>query len=102
MDDLIEIGVNILNPFQPEAMDVFKMKDLYGKKITFDGGIGTQVNLPFGTPEEVKEEIRTCARVLSKGGGYVMETTKPLRPEVPTENAVAALETIIEEAHRAC
>ena len=69
-------------------------------KITFDGGIGTQVNLPHGTPEQVREEIRTSARVLSKGGGYVMGTTKPLRPEVPTENAVAALETIIEEAHR--
>jgi len=100
MDDLIEIGVNILNPFQPEAMDVFEMKKLYGKKITFNGGIGTQVNLPYGTPEEVRQEIRTCARVLSKDGGYVMETTKPLRPEVPTENAVAALETIIEEVHR--
>jgi uroporphyrinogen decarboxylase len=100
MDDLIEIGVQILNPFQPEAMDVFEMKRLYGKKITFNGGIGTQVNLPHGTPEEVREEIRTCARTLSKDGGYIMQTTKPLRPEVPTENAVAALETIIEEAHR--
>ena len=101
MEDLIEMGVNILNPFQPEAMDVFEMKRLYGKQITFSGGIGTQVNLPYGTPEEVREEIRTCAAVLSKDGGYVMETTKPIRPEVPTENAVAALETIIEEAHRA-
>jgi uroporphyrinogen decarboxylase len=99
MDDLIEIGVNILNPFQPEANDIFEMKRLYGKQITFNGGIGTQVTLPYGTPEEIREEIRTCARVLSKDGGYVMETTKPLRPEVPTENAVAALETIISEAH---
>jgi uroporphyrinogen decarboxylase len=100
MDDLIEIGVQILNPFQPEAMDVFEMKRVYGKRITFNGGIGTQVNLPLGTPEDVREEIRTCARVLSKEGGYVMGTTKPLRPEVPTENAAAALETIIEEARR--
>ena len=100
MGDLIEIGVQILNPFQPEAMDVFEMKQLYGKKITFNGGIGTQVNLPFGTPEDVRQEIRTCARMLSKGGGYIMETAKPIRPEVPTENAVAALETIIEKAHR--
>ena len=76
------------------------MKKLYGKKITFSGGIGTQVNLPYGTPEEIRQEIRTCASVLSKDGGYVMETTKPLRPEVPTENAVAALETIIEEANK--
>ena len=100
MDDLIEIGVQILNPFQPEAMDAFEMKRLYGKKITFNGGIGTQVTLPYGTPEEVRQEIRTCARVLSKDGGYIMQTTKPIRPEVPTENAVAALETIIQEAHK--
>jgi len=99
MGDLIEIGVQIFNPFQPEAMDVFKMKELYGDKITFNGGIGTQVTLPYGTPDEVREEIRTYASVLSKGGGYVMETTKPIRPEVPTENAVAALETILEEVY---
>ena len=100
MDDLIEIGVQILNPFQPEATDIFEMKRVYGKSITFNGGIGTQVTLPHGTPEEVRQEVETCARVLGKDGGYVMETTKPLRPEVPTENAVAALETIIAEAHR--
>lgn len=100
MDDLIEIGVQILNPFQPEANDIFEMKRIYGKRITFDGGIGTQVTLPLGTPEQVREEIITCAHVLSKDGGYVMETTKPLRPEVPTENAVAALETVIAAAHR--
>jgi uroporphyrinogen decarboxylase len=100
MDDLIEIGVQILNPFQPEATDIFEMKRIYGQKITFNGGIGTQVILPHGTPEEIRQEIRTCAHVLSKGGGYIMETTKPIRPEVPTENAVAALETIIAEAHK--
>jgi len=100
MEDLIEMGLNILNPFQPEAMDVFEMKRLYGKQITFEGGIGTQVALPYGTPEEVRAEIRACAETLSKGGGYIMETTKPIRPDVPTENAVAALETMIEEAHK--
>jgi len=100
LEDLIEIGVQIFNPFQPEAMDIFAMKRKYGQRIVFNGGIGTQRTLPYGTPEEVREEIRTAARFLSRGGGYVMETAKPLRPEVPTENAVAALETILEEAHR--
>ena len=100
MADLIEIGVNIFNPFQPEAMDIFEMKRKYGKQIVFNGGIGTQRNLPYGTPDDVREEIHTAARVLGKDGGYIMETTKPLRPEVPTENAVAALETIIEEAYK--
>ena len=101
MEDLIEIGVQILHPFQPEAMDPFKMKELYGDRITFNGGIGTQVTLPYGTPEEIREEVETCARVLSKNGGYIMQTTKPILPGVPIENAVAVLEAVIEEAHRA-
>ena len=63
------------------------------------GGRDKCPNMRTTSPEQVREEIRTCARVLSKNGGYIMETTKPIRPEVPTENSVAALETIIEEAH---
>lgn len=100
MGELIEIGVQIFNPFQPEAMDVFEMKRRYGKSICFEGGIGTQVTLPRGTPQQVREEVATCARVLGEGGGYIMTTTKPIRPEVPTENAVACLEAIIEESQR--
>ena len=100
MEELIEIGVQILHPFQPEAMEPFKMKELYGDRITFNGGIGTQVTLPYGTPEEIREEVKTCARVLSKNGGYIMQTTKPILPGVPIENAVAVLEAVIEEAHR--
>ena len=100
MDDLIEIGVQILNPFQPESNDIFEMKRVYGNRITFDGGIGTQEILPYGTPEEVRQEIEDCARVLSKNGGYILGITKGIRAEVPVENAVAALETIEAEVHR--
>lgn len=101
LEDLIEIGLQILNPFQPEAMDVFAIKRQYGQRLVFNGGIGTQRALPHGTPDQVREEIWRAARELGRGGGYIMETTKPLRPEVPTENAAAALETIIEAAHHA-
>ena len=100
MDDLIEIGVQIWNPFQPESNDIFEMKRVYGNRITFDGGIGTQEILPYGTPEEVRQEIEDCARVLSKNGGYILGITKGIRAEVPVENAVAALETIEAEVHR--
>jgi len=100
LGDLIDIGVQVFNPSQPEANDLPALKRKYGKNITFEGGIGTQVTLPLGTPEQVREEIRQCRLNLGPGGGFIMATTKPLRPEVSTENAVAAVETIIEEAHK--
>ncbi len=100
LGDLIDIGVQIFNPSQPEANDLPALKKEYGPNITFEGGIGTQVTLPRGTPDQVRDEIRRCREQLGQGGGLVLTTTKPLRPEVPTENAVAAVETIIEEARK--
>ena len=100
LGDMIDIGLQIFNPAQPEANDLPRLKREYGRDVTFEGGIGTQRNLPLGTPEDVKEEIRRCRLELGPGGGFIMTTTKPLRPEVPVENAVAAVETIIEEARK--
>jgi uroporphyrinogen decarboxylase len=99
MGDLIDIGVQIFNPAQPEANDLAALKKRYGRHITFEGGIGTQATLPLGTPQEVREEIRRCRRDLGRGGGLILATTKPIRPDVPTENAVACVETIIGEAN---
>jgi uroporphyrinogen decarboxylase len=57
MGDLIEIGVDIFNPTQPEALDIFKLKRRYGSRITFNGGITTQ-RLPFFTPKRIRDEVR--------------------------------------------
>ena len=100
LGEMIDLGLQIFNPAQPEANDLADMKKRYGNSITFEGGIGTQRNLPFGTPEQIKEEIRRCRLDLGSNGGFIMTTTKPLRPEVPVENAAAAIETIIEEAEK--
>lgn len=100
LGEMIDMGLQIFNPSQPEANDLPALKKEYGRHLTFYGGIGTQQTLPFGTPEEVREEIRSCRRELGPGGGFIMTTTKPLRPEVPVENAVAAVETIIQEARK--
>lgn len=94
--DLIEIGVDIFNPFQPEAQDVYAMKREYGQYLTFEGGIGTQGLLPRGTPEGIREEIRRLKREIGQDGGFILGPTKPLLPDVPTENAVACVETILE------
>jgi len=100
LGEMIEMGLQIFNPAQPEPQDLAALKKKFGKDLTFEGGIGTQGALPFGTPEQVREEIRQARLVLGPGGGWIMETTKALRPEVPVANAVAAIETIIEEAHK--
>lgn len=98
--EMVKMGLQIFNPAQPEANDLPALKKKYGSELTFEGGIGTQTTLPFGNPEQVREEIRRCRLELGKGGGLIMMTTKPIRPEVPVENAVVAIETIIEEARK--
>jgi len=100
LGELIDMGVQIFNPAQPEANDLAALKREFGAHVTFEGGIGTQQILPLGTPDQVREEVRNCRQVLGKGGGLIMATTKPILPGVPTENAVACLETIIEEAEK--
>ena len=100
LGEMIDMGLQVFNPAQPEANDLPALKRRYGGSLSFEGGIGTQRNLPFGTPDQIRDEIRRCRLDLGGGGGFILTTTKPIRPEVPTENAVAALETIIEEARK--
>jgi uroporphyrinogen decarboxylase len=90
--ELIEIGVNVLNPVQPECMDGEAIKRQYGDRLAFWGGLGTQRVLPFGTPSDVQEEVRRLARTLGKGGGLLIEPTHQVQPDVPWENIVAYIE----------
>lgn len=84
--ELIEIGVDVLNPIQPECMDPILIKKLYGDKLSFWGTIGTQTTMPFGTPEEVERQIRLMMETVGAGGGLVIAPTHMLEPEVPWEN----------------
>jgi uroporphyrinogen decarboxylase len=97
MEDLVEIGLDIFNPFQPEAMDIVEMKQKYGDRITFNGGIGTQGTLVYGSPEDVRREVRSVIREIGKDGGLIIETTKALRPEVPKENIVALIDELVNQ-----
>jgi uroporphyrinogen decarboxylase len=92
--DLIEIGVDILNPIQPETMDIFKLKREFGKDICFFGGLGTQHTLMNGTPEEVRTEVEIFLRELRKGGGFVIAPVKEIMPNVPFENAIALIDSL--------
>jgi uroporphyrinogen decarboxylase len=95
--DLIDIGVQILNPLQPEAMDVLEIKRRYGKRLCLNGGISTQYTLPRGTPQDVRREVQACLRYLGRGGGYVISPSKPILPDVPPANAHTLIEAIVNQ-----
>ncbi len=94
---LIEIGVDVLNPVQPECMDIVRLKENYGDKLTFWGGISTQLTLPYGTPEEVKKEARRVRDIMSKNGGYIFSPSQDIQRDVPVENIMALLEVAREK-----
>lgn len=98
IEDLVEIGVDVFNPFQPEAQDVYEMNRQVGDRMAFEGGIGTQGLLPHGTPESIRAEVERLCEEIGAGGGFVISPTKPIMPDVPTENAVACVEAILEQA----
>lgn len=89
IEDLIEIGVDILNPVQPECIDPKTVKQMYGDRLSFWGTIGTQTTMPFGTPEDVRAAVKEMIEVVGKGGGLCLAPTHMLEPEVPYENLEA-------------
>lgn len=97
--DLIDAGIDILNPVQVTArgMDPGELKRKYGKDLVFwGGGCDTQHVLPFGTPDEVREEVKKRLDQLMPGGGFVFNTVHNIQPEVPPENIMAMYETVWE------
>jgi uroporphyrinogen decarboxylase len=95
IDDLVEIGVDILNPVQVSAMgDTAALKARFGKRVTFWGGIDTQDVLPHGTPADVEREVARRIQDLGPGGGYVVASVHNVQPDVPPENVVAMAEAV--------
>jgi len=97
--DLIEIGVEVLNPVEVGAAgmdDTKKLKQGFGDKLTFWGAIDTRRVLPYGTPAQVREEVRRRILDLGPGGGYVVCPVHNIQPEVPPENVVAMYEAAYE------
>lgn len=90
--DLIDMGVQVLNPVQPECMDLHYLKQAYGERLTFWGGVSTQQTLPYGTPDEVRAESRRVRDLMSRGGGYVFSPAQEIQGDVPAENIMALIE----------
>lgn len=98
LDDFIEIGVDIINPVQVTAqgMDPRMLKERYGSRIVFWGGIDSQYLLPQGTPKEVAQEVKNMVEILGQDGGYVIGAVHNIQPDVPPENIVALFDTAAE------
>jgi uroporphyrinogen decarboxylase len=94
--DLIEIGVNILNPIQPECMDPASLKLKYGDQLAFWGTMGTQTTFPFGKPEDIRAVVRQRMEKVGQGGGLLLGPTHMLEPDVPWENIAAFFEAVEE------
>jgi uroporphyrinogen decarboxylase len=94
IDELIEIGMEVLNPIQVTArgMDPVALKAKYGHQLAFFGGIDQRQVLPAGTPEDVEAEVRTRISQMGRGGGYLLAPTHDIQSDTPVENVLALFE----------
>ncbi len=102
IDDFIEVGMELLNPIQVSAAgmdDTARLKREFGDRLCFWGAIDTRRVLPYGTPEEVRREVRRRIRDLGPQGGYVLSPVHNIQPEVPAENVVAMYDAALQFGH---
>ena len=94
--DFIVLGLDILNPIQPETMDPVKIKRLYGDVLALWGGIGLQSTMIAPSPEIVRNDVRSLVKEWSQGGGAIVTITNSLPIDIPWENVLALVEEIKE------
>lgn len=94
--ELADAGVQVLESVQPEANDVARLKQEHGDRLSFWGTVGDQSVLPYGTPDEVREQVRTRMETVGKGGGLMIAPAHVVEPEVPVENVMAFFEAVEE------
>jgi uroporphyrinogen decarboxylase len=94
LDDLIDVGVDILNPVQVSAdgMETDQLKQRFGKKLSFWGAMDTTEILPNGTLDDVRNEVRKIIRDLAPGGGFVLASVHNIQSDIPPENIIAMFE----------
>lgn len=100
LPEIVDLGIDILNPIQWRCpgMDRAELKRTFGDRIVFHGGLDNQKTLPFGTVEDVRQEVRDNARLLGQGGGYILAPCHNIQPITPVENILA----MYDEAKRVC
>jgi uroporphyrinogen decarboxylase len=99
--DLIEIGLDVLNPIQPACMDPAELKQKYGDRLCFWGSMDEQHTLPFGSPQDVRNEVLTRLKTLGKNGGLILGPTHHVQLDTPMENFWAMVNTITQTSYQA-
>ena len=93
---LIDAGVEVLNPVQPECMDPARVKEEFGDRLSFFGTVSVQKTMPFGTPDDVRAEVKMRVETVGQGGGLLLAPAHVLQPDTPWENIVAFFEAVEE------
>jgi uroporphyrinogen decarboxylase len=94
--DLIEIGLEVLNPIQAESMDLALLQNKFGDQLSFFGGINVQSTLPFGTKQDIIDEVQNGMNTVGKGGGWICAPTHHVQLDTPMENFYTLVDTIHE------
>jgi len=91
LPDIVECGLDILNPLQPDCakMDYQNIKETFGDNICFHGGISIQKTMPYGNPEDIRNEVKNRVEKLAGHGGYIFCTAHNIQADTPIENIVA-------------
>ena len=94
VDELVEIGMDVLNPVQPKCMDPYRLKKRYGKNLSYFGTMDIQETLPFGTPEDVEEEARERMKYMAPGGGFVLAPSHHVQIDTTLKNFFAFWDSV--------
>jgi len=100
ISELIEIGLDVLNPIQPASMDPVEIKRQFGDKLSFWGTIDEQKTLPFGTPEDVANEVRQRLETVGYDGGLILAPTHHVQLDTPLENLWAMVNNIMDTPYK--
>ena len=93
VEDYVEVGVDVLNPIQPQALSPDELKRKFGDELTLWGSIDNQKTVPFGSPGDVREEVTSRLQNVAPGGGLILGPSHAVQPDAPVENLMAFYET---------
>ncbi|MFB3882373.1 MAG: uroporphyrinogen decarboxylase family protein [Armatimonadota bacterium] len=97
VEGLISMGIDVLQAlqFSADGMDPTTLKNAFGDRLCFEGGVSVQTTLPFGTPEDVRREVEELITVLGRDGGYILGPSHAIQAGTPPENVVAMFDTAV-------